>query len=202
MLESAAAVLLAYLMGAFPSAYVVGRLYAGLDIREHGSANPGALNTFRQVGAKAGLIVLAIDGGKGAATVVAAEALGAHEYAVYLSALAVTLGHNFTPLLGFRGGKGGAAVFGISAAMLWDMTALSMVFGLMILAATRHVVWSITGAFVALNVLTIATGQPIEMIALCLLLSFIVAATHLYRGRGHLLPDVRQRRWARFMSAE
>ena len=86
--------------------------------------------------------------------------------------------------------------------MLWDMTAVSMAFGLVILAATRHVVWSITGAFVALNVLTIGTGQPVEMIALCLLLSFIVAATHLYRGRGHLMPGVRQRQWRRFMRAE
>ena len=202
MLESAAAVLLAYLMGTFPSAYVVGRLYAGLDIREHGSRNPGALNTFRQVGAKAGLAVLVVDGGKGAASVVVAEALGAHEYAVYLAALAVTLGHNFTPMLGFKGGKGGAAVFGISAAMLWGMTAVSLGFGLVVLAATRQVVWSITGAFVALNILTMATGQPVEMIALCLLLSFIVAATHLYRGRGHLLPDIRQRQWRRFMRAE
>ena len=106
MLESAAAVLLAYLMGTFPSAYVVGRLYAGLDIREHGSRNPGALNTFRQVGAKAGLAVLVVDGGKGAASVVVAEALGAHEYAVYLAALAVTLGHNFTPMLGFKRREG------------------------------------------------------------------------------------------------
>ena len=76
MLESTAAVLLAYLIGTFPSAYVISRLYAGLDIREHGSENPGALNTFRHVGAKAGLAVLVIDGGKGAASIVLAEGLG------------------------------------------------------------------------------------------------------------------------------
>ena len=202
MLESASAVLLAYLMGTFPSAYVVTRLYAGLDIREHGSENPGALNTFRHVGAKAGLAVLFVDGGKGAASIILAEGLGAHDYAIYLAALMVTVGHNFTPLLGFRGGKGGATVFGISAAMLWDMTALSLGIGLVLLATTRHVVWSITGAFIALNVLTIASSQPIAMVALCLLLSFVVAATHLYRQHRLLLPAVRRRQWRRFMSVE
>ena len=55
LIESIAAVLLAYLLGMFPTAYVVSRLYAGVDIRRLGSENPGALNTYRQVGAKAGL---------------------------------------------------------------------------------------------------------------------------------------------------
>ena len=202
LIESIAAVLLAYLLGMFPTAYVVSRLSAGVDIRRLGSENHGALNTYRQVGAKAGLTVLAVDGAKGALTVIVAEELGAHEYVIYLAALMATLGHNFTPLLGFKGGKGGATVLGISVAMMWELTAVSLAVGLALLAISRHVVWSITGAFVALNALTILTSQPAGMVGLCLSLSLVVAGTHLYPEHHQLVPAVKRRQWRRFMSVE
>jgi len=93
-----------------------------------------------------------------------------------------TLGHKFTSLLGFKEGKDGAIVLGISAAMMWELTAVSLAVGLALLAISRHMVWSITGAFVAPNTLTILTSQPAGMVGLCLSLSFVVAGTHLLPG--------------------
>ena len=119
-----------------------------------------------------------------------------------MAALTATLGHNFSPFLGFRGGKGAATVLGISAVMLWQLTAVAALGGLALLAISRHVILSMVGAFVLLNGLTIGTAQPLGMIVLCLVLSLIVGATHVFREYDQLLPAMRRRQWRRFMSVE
>ena len=83
-----------------------------------------------------------------------AQRLGAPVLVVYGSAALATLGHNFAPFLGFRGCKGAATVLGISALTLWQLTAITVVFGGALYVSTRHAVWSMTGVFVLLNGLT------------------------------------------------
>jgi acyl-phosphate glycerol 3-phosphate acyltransferase len=197
-----AAIALAYLMGALPTAYLVGLRLSGIDIRRHGSRNPGALNAYRQFGKVAGLLVLAVDTVKGALAIFIGQRLGAPDYALYLSAVAATLGHNFSPFLHFRGGKGAAVVLGISALMLLEITAISAAFGAVLMAATRHTVWSLTGVFLLLNALTIGTGQPPGQIALCLGLSIIVAGTHVVRRYPELAPAVREGNLRKLMRIE
>lgn len=201
-MQAAITVALAYLMGAFPTAYLLGRFLTGLDIRSIGSRNPGALNAYRQLGKGVGLLVLIADAGKGALAIFVGQRLGAPDVALYAAALAVTLGHNFSPFLRFRGGKGAAVVLGISAIMLWQITAITAVVGAVLFAFTRHVVWSMTGVFLLLNALTIGTAQPVGLISLCIALSFIVGGTHILRQYPQLLLALRQRQWRRFMSIE
>lgn len=202
MVESAIVVGLAYLMGAFPTAYILGRLFKGTDIRDHGSRNPGALNAYRQLGRPAGLFVMVADTGKGALAVLIGQQVGVPHVALYAVAVAATLGHNFSPFLRFRGGKGGATVLGISALLLWQITPVTVLFGVVVLAITRHAVWSMTAVFVLLNLLTIATSQPPGQIAVCLVLSLIVAGTHALRQYPQVAPAIRQRQWRRFMRIE
>jgi len=107
------ALVAAYLIGTFPSAYLMARLKKGVDIREVGSHNLGAMNTFYQIGFWPGMAVLLIDIGKGALGVAAAEWLGNGLVIQFLAGFAVVLGHSFPVWLKFRGGKGGAACIGI-----------------------------------------------------------------------------------------
>ena len=200
--ESAITIVLAYLMGAFPTAYLLGRYLKGTDIRRSGSRNPGALNAYRQLGKAAGLLVLVMDTAKGALAIFIGQRLGAGEVALYVAALSAILGHNLSPFLGFRGGKGAATVLGISALMLWQITAVTVAVGGVLFALTRHAVWSLTGVFLLLNILTIATAQPLGVILLCLVLSSIVAGTHLFRQYPELVSAIRQRQWRRFMTIE
>ena len=65
ILYIAIAIICAYLIGSFPSAYIICRLRKGVDIREIGSRNMGAMNVFYKVGFAEGLMVLALDIGKG-----------------------------------------------------------------------------------------------------------------------------------------
>ena len=200
--ESAIVVAVAYLLGAFPTAYLVGRHLRRVDIRGVGSQNPGALNAYRQFGKAAGLAVLAIDTGKGASAIFLGQRLGVPDLALYLAALLATLGHNFSPFVQFRGGKGAATVLGISAIMLWQITAVTLVVGAVLFAVTRHAVWSLTAVFVLLNILTIATAQPVGQVVICLVLSFLVAGTHFFRQYPRLAPLVGQRQWRKFMRVE
>ncbi|MDP6454288.1 MAG: glycerol-3-phosphate acyltransferase [SAR202 cluster bacterium] len=202
MIETVFALVVAFALGSMPTAIIIGRMFGRRDIREAGSGNAGALNAYRQMGKRAGLFVLLVDSGKGAVAVFIAQRLGAPALAVYGSAVLATLGHNFSPFLGFRGGKGAATVLGISALMLWQLTAITVVFGGALYVSTRHAVWSMTGVFVLLNGLTIGTFQPMGQILLCLLLSFVVAGTHFWRQYPQVALVARQRQWRKFKTIE
>lgn len=201
-IDSAGVIILGFLLGSFPTAYLVGRWRQGVDIRGVGSRNPGATNIGREVGIVAGIFVLAADAAKGAIAIIVGQQLGVPTTVLYFTSLAAVVGHNFSPFLGFKGGKGAATVLGISMLMLWQITAISGAIGLLTLAATRHVVWAMTAIFLALNALTIATGQPVGQIVLCIVLSLLVAGTHFGRQRADLLPAIASRDWRRFMSID
>jgi acyl phosphate:glycerol-3-phosphate acyltransferase len=112
------AVVAAYLLGSFPSAYLIARLRKGIDIRTVGSHNMGAMNSFYNVGFIYGVIVLALDLGKGMAAVALGKWLGQQadiSWWLYLSmacGIVAVLGHNFPVWLKFKGGKGGATAIG------------------------------------------------------------------------------------------
>ncbi|HAC18564.1 MAG TPA: hypothetical protein DCF78_08310, partial [Dehalococcoidia bacterium] len=122
-----------------------------------------------------------------------AQRLGAPVLVVYGSAALATLGHNFAPFLGFRGCKGATTVLGISALMLWQLTAITVVFGGALYVSTRRAVWSMTGVPVPLNGLTVVTFQPLGQILRCLTLSFVVVGTHSWRQYPQIALAVRQR---------
>jgi acyl phosphate:glycerol-3-phosphate acyltransferase len=112
--------LVAYLVGSIPSAVWVGKTFYGIDVREYGSGNAGATNTFRVLGRKPGIAVLIMDVLKGFAAVKVAFIMGDYdsqspEFIDFELALAVCglLGHIFPVYVGFRGGKGVATMLGI-----------------------------------------------------------------------------------------
>ena len=115
--------LLAYLTGAFPSAVWVGKTFYKKDVREYGSGNAGATNTFRVLGKKAGVPVLIMDILKGWLSVNYVFFLSTHSILVEFPALlfetqlafgiAAVIGHLFPVYTGFRGGKGIATLLGL-----------------------------------------------------------------------------------------
>jgi glycerol-3-phosphate acyltransferase PlsY len=103
----------AYIIGSFPSAYIVAKLRKGVDIRQIGSHNLGAMNVFYKIGFWDGMVVLLADISKGALGVWVAEVLGMGLPMQMIAGVVVVLGHNFPVFLKFKGGKGGAACIGI-----------------------------------------------------------------------------------------
>lgn len=145
----AIAIIGAYLLGSFPSAYIMGRLRKGIDIRKVGSRSMGAMNVFYQIGFAEGLLVLAVDIGKGAAAIALARWLGAPVIAQLFAGAAAVLGHGFTLFLKFHGGRGGATCIGILAYLLpWGIPFYTAIFGI-ILLLTRYPTLSYSLAFLA-----------------------------------------------------
>lgn len=112
-------VLAAYLAGGIPSGYLLARAFKRIDIRKHGSGNPGAVNVYRMVGPAAGLITLGIDIAKGFLPVFAAQWLfpGEETAALFVGAAAIA-GHLWMIFLRFAGGKGVATTAGVFLALL------------------------------------------------------------------------------------
>ena len=110
--------LLSYAIGSLPTAYLFTRYILGQDIRRMGDFNSGAANVFRNVGAKAGVAVGAIDIIKGGAVVVLAMVLVDDTYMEMMAGGAALAGHNFPVHLKFRGGRGAATAVGVLIASL------------------------------------------------------------------------------------
>ena len=137
----------------------MGRALKGIEVREVGSGNSGAVNAGLHLGKGVGVLVLLVDAGKGVLALVIGQVLQVPVLTLYISAVVVVIGHNYSPFLGFRGGKGAATVLGMSAFMLWQITMVAVALGVIMLLLTRRVVWTMGAIFVLLNVLTIATAQ-------------------------------------------
>jgi len=143
------ALVLAYLLGSIPFAYLAGRLN-GVDLRTVGSGNLGATNVFRTLGRTVGIVVMVLDIAKGAAAVVIAQWLaGGSWWPIAAGALAI-LGHVFPVWTGFAGGKGVAVGAGALIGLVPLASATLIVLWVLLVLITRYVsVASITCALAA-----------------------------------------------------
>lgn len=181
--------IVAYLLGSIPSAVWVGKAWYNIDVREHGSKNAGATNTFRVLGKKPGIVVLSIDIIKGAlATLLPVVVLNStlrieNEHIIQIQILAAVfavVGHVFPIFAQFKGGKGVA-------------TSLGVIIGLQPLAALVCVVLFlivfILFQFVSLGAIVAALSFPLVirfiiqedsnwLFCFSILLSFLVIFAH------------------------
>ncbi|MBX9973743.1 glycerol-3-phosphate 1-O-acyltransferase PlsY [Cytobacillus firmus] len=105
-------IILAYLLGSIPSGLIVGKVFYGVDIREHGSGNLGGTNTFRTLGVKAGMIVTIADILKGTLAASLPFFFGSDMHHLVAGVFAV-IGHMYPLFAGFRGGKAVATSGGV-----------------------------------------------------------------------------------------
>lgn len=162
MLSLVVVILVSYLIGAIPSSLWTGKLFFKVDIRDHGSGNAGATNTFRILGWKAGTGVLLFDFGKGllCTTVVSKLAwiIGSGPIAIYpgwelepmlliICGVAAVVGHMFPIYANFSGGKGAATACGMLYGIEPISISISLAIFLILMFSTRYVsVGSIFGA--------------------------------------------------------
>ncbi len=134
-----------YLVGSIPTGYLLGKS-RGLDIRQHGSGNIGATNVWRVMGYKWGLVAFASDFLKGFLPLFLVRTLCFPEGSSWLVALllvicglAAIIGHNYTPWLGFKGGKGIATSAGVLAALMPPVLGVALSLWIVVTLATRTV---------------------------------------------------------------
>lgn len=173
--------IIGYFLGNISSSYLVGKLMAKVDVREHGSGNLGATNVYRVLGFKAGVIVFLADTLKGLlATLIGLWIKG--DVGGLIGGIAAVAGHNWPFLLEFKGGKGIATSFG-SIVILFPLISL-------ILLIVEVLVIAFTG-YVSLASITVAVLFPILVIAFRYSIKHIIAALILailaiYRHRSNI----------------
>lgn len=137
---------IAYVLGSIPTAVWVGRVWHGIDVREHGSKNAGATNTFRVLGKKSGITVLSVDIVKGFIGVflpfiagVGAWGSDALIHVQLIAAICAVLGHVFPVFAGFKGGKGVATSLGVIIGIQPLAASLCLVIFLIVFIASKYV---------------------------------------------------------------
>jgi glycerol-3-phosphate acyltransferase PlsY len=161
-------IVLAYLVGSFPTSIVVGRLLRRIDIREHGSKNAGATNVFRVLGWKAGLLVAVVDVGKGILATLLVSKIRIDyltlndELVQIIAGVSAVIGHIWTVLAKFKGGKGVATAGGMLIALYPWAALISAVVFLTIFLITGYVSLGSMAAAASLPIVLILLNQMFE----------------------------------------
>ncbi|MBC9932438.1 glycerol-3-phosphate 1-O-acyltransferase PlsY [Chitinophaga qingshengii] len=201
----------AYLIGSVPTAVWVSKGVFGMDIREYGSGNAGATNTFRVLGPKAGTFVMVVDMLKGVLAVRLAYLASYYQDPEHLTqlvnlqiglGLAAVVGHIFPIWASFRGGKGIATLFGLVLAIQPVVALCCVGVFLMILFLTRYVSLSSIIASIAFPVLILYIFNEPEIyyrifaiaVALMVVLTHQKNITRLLKGNESKVPLFRNRK--------
>jgi glycerol-3-phosphate acyltransferase PlsY len=182
-MHTAVAVVLSYVIGSIPAAYLAGKS-RGIDLRRYGSGNLGATNVVRALGWKVGLIVFAFDVAKGALPVLAfpriTEGPLSEAIVAILCGVAAIFGHFRPVFLKFgKGGKGVATASGVFLALApLPMLASLAVFGAVVLVSGYVSLASLTGALVLPTLLFVTHGARSPIFQISVLLAAFVFWTH------------------------
>jgi len=186
-MKEALLIVLAYLIGSIPTALLISKKYFGIDIRDYGSGNMGATNTFRIMGSRYGTAVMAIDILKGIVAVGLYTLLPYYfhnelERTNFMMGLglAAVLGHIFPVFANFKGGKGVATLFGMVIAVQPLVAVSCMGVFLLVLFLTRYVsLSSILGAIMLpVSVLWIWNEHELTYRIFAILVALMVLITH------------------------
>jgi acyl phosphate:glycerol-3-phosphate acyltransferase len=198
MLWIISAIIISYLIGSIPTAFIAGRVLKGIDIRKHGSGNIGATNAFRVLGAGWGIVVLLLDCLKGAlpvaflADICLAHAAVAPNTLRMVLGVSAILGHTFTVFLSFKGGKGIATTLGVLIGLALRIPGFGLVLGCVIatwalvFAFSRIVSLASIIASVLFPCYVILLRQPILLIVTSIILTAFIIVRH--------LPNIRRLR--------
>jgi len=176
-LAFAALFCLAYLVGSIPFGLIVGKVFYGVDVRQHGSGNVGTTNVFRVLGKKAGVVVMVLDILKGYLPAALAAAFFSPWYAIFIAAAPV-VGHICSVFLKGSGGKGVATGAGVVLALAPLVFVICFATWIAIILFTRYV--SVASLTVALMVpvLVILFRDPLPYEIAGVLVALIVWWAH------------------------
>lgn len=176
----------AYLIGSVSSSVWIGRLFFNVDVRDHGSGNAGATNTFRVLGRKAGFIVFIIDLLKGlfATRYVLLFQHAFEPHAIVslqiIAGIFAVLGHIFPLYTGFKGGKGVATLVGICLGFIPVPTLLAVAVFALVFVSTGYVSLAsmIAGLTLPVFVLAIFHYSTVSVIIFVVTIPVLLILTH------------------------
>ena len=201
-------IILAYLIGSIPTAVWISKSVFGIDIRDYGSGNAGATNTFRVLGSKWGSMVMLVDVTKGLIATslyifipfYLTNELARTNFMIALGMMAI-LGHIFPVFANFRGGKGVATLLGMALAIQPMVALICLGVFLITLLSTRFVSLSSMLAGIAFMVLILFIFNERETVyrLFAIIVALMVVITHqknisrLLKGTENKLPSFKNK---------
>ncbi|MCH6265066.1 MULTISPECIES: glycerol-3-phosphate 1-O-acyltransferase PlsY [Neobacillus] len=177
--------LASYIIGSIPTALIIGRLVYGIDIRDHGSKNPGATNTLRVLGKKSAAFVLVIDLAKGALAAALPYFFQLDAEPLYFG-LAAVVGHCFPIFAGFRGGKAIATTAGALLVANLPLLAIAYITFFAVIFLTKYVFFG--SISVGLSLLVVDLMSPkLDFELIFLLFFFFLIFLHRSNIRNFIL---------------
>jgi glycerol-3-phosphate acyltransferase PlsY len=173
-------VLLGYVMGTCPTAYVLGKKFTGKDIRKLGDGNMGARNAYHEISHKVGILIFFIDAAKGLLAVLAAQLLDLSQVVVLATGMAVVAGHNWPVFLHFKGGRGEATTIGVFYALIPLPTLILTIPTVLMLLIVKNVI--ITTAAIFISLLLVCWWLDVSglLVIYAIGLAILIALTHFF----------------------
>ena len=178
---------LSYILGSVPNALWIGKVFKGIDVREHGSKNTGSTNAARVLGAKLGILTLILDISKGLVPTLIAillkvdffENLTKIENLDYvLVGICAILGHVFSIFMNFKGGKAVATTLGVFLVLVPKAILFAAIVFFVVFVIFRYVSLSSIFAAISLPIFTYFLYQQIVYIILGILIAILIVVKH------------------------
>jgi len=178
---------LAYILGSVPNALWIGKVFKGIDIREHGSRNTGSTNAARVLGTKLGILTLILDISKGLVPTLLAILLKVNFFEeltkisnldYVLVGICAILGHVFSIFMNFKGGKAVATTLGVFLVLVPKAILFAAIVFFVVFAIFRYVSLSSIFAAISLPIFTYFLYQQIIYVILGILIAILIVAKH------------------------
>ena len=178
---------LGYLFGSFPSGYIAGRIFKGVDIRSLGSGSTGATNVLRHIGKRAAIIVFLIDVFKGALSILVAKYFQLDDSWQVATGLSALIGHIWPVWLNWRGGKAVATGLGIFLGISWQVGLATLGVFISMITLFRIVSLASISAALALPLIMIISFKSSSFSLPFLMVSLIAMLLVVWRHRENII---------------
>ncbi len=178
-------VILAYFIGAFPTAYLAGKLFKKIDIRREGSGNVGTINIYRAAGLLPGIITILLDVAKGYLAVIIAYTIDGELTFALLGGLFAVLGHNYSLFLKFKGGKGLATSLGVFLALSPQSIPYIILFAVLLTLVLRDTNTAFGSAAIGIPIVLIYQHQQPDWALFGLALAGVILIKHIPDYRAY-----------------
>ena len=180
VLRDLAVVAVAYFVGSVPFSYIFAKMMKGVDITKVGSKNMGATNVLRAAGPVPAMFAFAGDFLKSALLLVVLERFlpSVSRETVLVAAVVVVLGHDFSVLAGFKGGKGVATTFGVVFVLSWPVALVESGIWLVAMVLRNTVSLASVAVFATLPVTALLLRQPLQLVLIYSLLAVLGIVRH------------------------
>ncbi|MDR0984995.1 MAG: glycerol-3-phosphate 1-O-acyltransferase PlsY [Endomicrobium sp.] len=171
-------IILSYLLGAIPFAYIITKLIKNVDIRNVNSGNVGTTNVIRTSGIYSGILTLILDVSKGVIAIYFARFINSSLIFISLVTIFVILGHMYSIFINFNGGKGVATTLGVFIVLTFIPTVVSVLIFIIIFIIFRYVSLASIIASISLPIILWLMNYNIKLVLLAILVCVFIILKH------------------------